>query len=43
MQVSENRAPKDLQVSKDVAPEIYVCVRRKCEGQRNINVREKKT
>ena len=32
MQISENRAPKDLQVSKDVAPEIYICVREEVRG-----------
>ena len=35
MQVSENRAPKDLQVYQDMAPEIYVCVQEEVQEAAN--------
>ena len=37
MQVSENRAPKGLQVCKDVAPEMYVCVWEEVQGKDKIS------
>ena len=40
MQVSGNRAPKDLQVCKDVAPEMYVCVREEVPGTDKISMLE---
>ena len=40
MQVSGNRAPKDLQVCKDVAPEMYVCVREEVQGTDKISMLE---